>query len=293
MRRLSAGGAALVAACAGGSSATSGAPRPAPAAPTTTVPTRVVERRAGSEAVRYGPSAVRYLIHRRFHIEQSFGGTPQVQDLGAQFFVRAVITGPADSGGYPATFTVDSATPDSGAPPPVADNLSRLRALVLSGRVAPQGEFKSGAPSDTVLGRTLGQMLNGFHDFLPRVPRGGAQLGASWTDTLSVTQRAGGDVTRRAVQQSRAVAWEDRNGARSLRLETSASYSVSGAGQNGGQFFQISGTGTTTGRLLIAEDGRFLGGESRDSASLALALPAQGLTIPVTQVVHSTVTILP
>ncbi len=30
------------------------------------------------EAVRYGPCAVRYLIHRDLHIAQSFGGQPQV-----------------------------------------------------------------------------------------------------------------------------------------------------------------------------------------------------------------------
>src|SRR5437016_3424406 len=133
-RWLGAGGAALIAACAarGTTGARADAPRatptataPAPPAP----PALPSDRRPGPLAVRYGPSAVRYLVHRRFHLEQSFGGAPQVQDLGAHFFVSATITGPADSSGYPATFTVDSIAPDSGTPPPLVETL-RVRALV-------------------------------------------------------------------------------------------------------------------------------------------------------------------
>ena len=252
-----------------------------------------MERRPVPETVRYGPSAVHYLVHRRLHIEQSFGGAPQTQDLGAQIFVRATITGPADSSGYPATFLVDSIVPDSGTPPPIADNIAKARALVLSGRVVAQGEFRSTTASDSVLARNLAQLLGNFRDFLPRIPADGARLGGAWTDTVSFTQRAGGsEVTRRSVQHSSAAAWEDHSGARSLRLETSGTYSVAGSGQNGGQFFQIGGAGAVTARTFLAEDGRFVGGESQDSASLTISLPAQGLTVPVTQVLRSTVAVL-
>jgi len=47
-----------------------------------------------------------------------------------------------------------------------------------------------------------------------------------------------------------------------------------------------------TARTFLAEDGRFVGGESQDSASLTISLPAQGLTVPVTQVLRSTVAVL-
>ncbi len=293
-RWLAAGCAALAAACATrGPGTTAPAPTPAATAPAAGAPTRPPERRTGPAVVRYGPSALRYLVHRRFHIEQSFGGSPQVQDLGAQFFVSTAITGPADTNGYPATFTVDSIIADSGTPPPLVENFSRVRALVFSGRLAAQGEFRNSAASDSALARNLTQLLGSFHDFLPRIPREGVTPGAAWSDTVSWTQRGGGaEVTRRTVQQSSAAAWEDHNGTRSLRVEASGTYSVAGSGQNGGQFFQIGGTGTTTARAFLAEDGRFIGGEARDSASLTLTLPAQGLTIPVTQLLHSTITLL-
>ena len=291
-RWLMAACAALVAACATrGTGAT--AATPAPTAPGAGTAARTPERHASPGVVRYGPSAVRYLVHRQFHTEQVFGGSPQVQDLGVHVFVSTAIVGPADSNGYPATFTVDSITADSGTPPPLIDAFSKVRALVFSGRLASQGEFRNSAASDSTASRILTQVLSNFHDFLPRIPRDGLTLGAVWSDTVSWTQRGGGgEVTRRTVQQSSAAAWEDHNGTRSLRVEAGGTYSVAGSGQNGGQFFQIGGTGTTTTRSFLAEDGRFVGGEARDSASLTLTLPAQGLTIPVTQLLHSTITVL-
>ena len=78
-----------------------------------------------------------------------------------------------------------------------------------------------------------------------------------------------------------------------MRIESGATYNLAGSGQNGGQAFEVNGSGTTTGRSFIAEDGRFLGGESQDSTSLTISLPAQGLAIPVTQVLRSSVLVRP
>ena len=279
--------AASIVACSPRGAAAPDASRPVP----TAGPSRPLDRHPAPEVVRYGPSAVRYVVRRQLHIEQSLGGTPQTQDLGTQMFVSATITGPADTAGYPATFTIDSIVPDSGTPPPIADSFLRVRRLVFTGRVAAQGEFQGSVVSDSALARNLLQLLGNFHDFLPRIPRDGVRLGASWTDSLSSTQRGGStEVTRRSLTQSNAAAWEVRSGTRSLRLDLSGTYTVSGSGQNGGQFFQMGGSGTSAGRAFLAEDGRFLGGESRDSAALTVSLPAQGLTLPVMQVLTTTVT---
>ena len=268
--------------------ATVAAPAPAPA------PVPVPDRRAPAGVVRYGPSAMRYLVYRRLHIEQSFSGQKHPQDLGARAYVGLVITGPADGTGYPATFTVDSVLSDSGTPQPIAANMSRVRGLVLAGRLTPRGDFQGSTTSDTVSAQGIAQLVGNFRDFLPRLPAEGARVGTAWTDTMALTQRDGGSaVTRRATVRSTAVAWEDHGGTRSLRIESSATYTVAGSGQNGGQPFQVSGTGTTTGRSFIAEDGRFLGGESQDSTSLTVSLPAQGLTIPVIQVLRSSVLVRP
>lgn len=234
---------------------------------------------------------MRYLVIRRLRIEQSFGGQLQRQDLGARVFVGVVISGPADGRGYPTTFTVDSVQADSGTPQPVADNLSRVRALILAGRLAPRGDFQT---SDTVSAQSTAQLVGTFRDFMPRIPAEGVRVGTAWTDTMALTQRNGdGAVTRRVTIHSTATAWEDHNGTRSVRIESSTTYSVAGSGQNGGQSFEVGGTGMTTAHAFVAEDGRFLGGESHDSTSLTISLPAQGLAIPVTQVLHSTVSVRP
>jgi hypothetical protein len=238
---------------------------------------------------------MRYLVVRQLRIDQTFGGQLQRQDLGARVFVSVVITGPADAQGYPTTFTVDSVLADSGTPQPVADNLSRVRALVLAGRLAPRGEFQGSMTSDTATAQNVAQLVGNFRDFMPRIPAEGVRVGTVWTDTMTFTQRCGGGaVTRRAtIHSTTANAWEDHSGTRSVRIESTVTYAQTGSGESAGQSFQVSGTGTTTGWAFVAEDGRFLGGESNDSTSLTISLPAQGLAIPVTQILHSTVSVRP
>jgi len=296
IRRLLVMGAALAAACA----SRSGGPVPAsaPVTPAATSPSppapgdQPAARR--SDAVRYGPSALRYLVHRQLHRQQGQAERPQATDLGARIYLAATITGPADSIGYPATFTVDSIVPDSGMPPPLADNLSRARKLVFSGRLLPRGEFVNGVASDSVLAQSLVQFLANFRDFMPRLPRDGLTPGVAWTDTLEATQKGGGsEVSRRAILRSTAAAWADHAGARSLRLEATSTYQVTGAGQNLGQPFDLAGSGSATVVSFIAADGRYLGGESRDSTSMTVHLAVQGLAVPVTQVTHTTVAVLP
>jgi hypothetical protein len=43
----------------------------------------------------------------------------------------------------------------------------------------------------------------------------------------------------------------------------------------------------------VSADGRYLGGEVSDSANLSITLPAQGVTIPLRQILYSTVTVVP
>src|SRR2546425_3988404 len=238
-RRLLLTGGALAAACASRTGA--GASTPAPVAPA--APVQPIAQPAGrrSDVIHYGPSAVRYVVHRRLHIQQGQAERPQAQDLGARIYVTATIAGPADSVGYPATFTVDSIVPDSGTPPPVAENVSKARKLVFSGRLLPRGEFVNSVPSDSVLAQSLVQLLAGFRDFLPRIPRDGLKPGAAWTDTLEATQKgASSEVSRRAIVRSAAAAGEDAV-AHSVRLEASSTYQVARAGQNGGPPFQLAG----------------------------------------------------
>ncbi len=286
---------ALAAGCASGAGGTATATPPTPYAPAAAPPAeRSSARHPGADAVHFGPSALRYLIHRRLHIQQEFGGQTQTQDLGARIFVAATITGPADSAGYPTTYTIDSIVSDSGTPPQIADNVAKAKGLAFTGRLAATGEFKKIAPSDSTLALSLVQLLGNFREFMPRIPAGGVKVGAAWSDTLVATQKGGGsEITKRSLVNSTAGAWDERGGVRSLRLEVGSTYTLQGAGEGAGQSFELSGSGIASGVAFLAVDGRYLGGESHDSTNLSIKLPAQGLLVPVIQVTRLTVSVVP
>lgn len=297
IRRLLLAGTALIAACAPRSQGTptAAAPEltPAPGVPSTTPPTEGASAHR-PDVVRYRPSAVRYVVHRRLHIQQALGEQTQAQDVGARIFVATAITGPADSIGYPATFLVDSIVADSGTPPPIVDNINKVRKLVFAGRVASRGEFVNALASDSAVAQSVIQLLGNFRDFLPRLPLDGVKPGAAWTDTVETSQKgSGSEVSRRTITHSTAAGWEDRLGTRSVRVDGSQTYRVAGGGKNAGQPFELSGAGTGSGVAYIAADGRYLGGEWQDSTTLTVRLPVQGVAVPVIQVTRTTIAVLP
>ena len=213
--------------------------------------------------------------------------------FGLSAFFRVTITGPADSAGYPTRVTIDSIVPDSGTTVPMAINLSAAKALAFTGHLTRLGDFLNQTVSDSAAAQALSPIVGSFRNFFPRLPASGVTLGANWTDTLTMNDRAAGDVTVKSISHAHAAAWEDRGGARSLRIEVASTFTVQGTGQQMSQPFQVSGTGVRTGVDYVAIDGRYLGGESSDSTNMTITLPVQQMTIPRTQVSKTTITVLP
>ena len=274
------------------------APTPAPGVPpaaaTPTPPAAPPAAARGTpEIVRLGPSALRYVVHQVIHIEQEFQGMRQPLDFGLRIFFGATITGPADSTGYVTTVTIDSVVPDSGTTAPMGINLVAAKRLSFTGRLTPTGEFRNAVASDTTIAQSLGPIFGSFKNFFPRLPAAGLTLGASWTDTATTSDRAAGNVVVKTISRSNAAAWEQRNGARCLRLEVVSTFTIQGAGEQGGQPFEVAGSGVRNGIDYIAVDGRYMGGEAHDSTSMTITLPVQGMIIPRTQVSRSTVTVVP
>src|SRR6266478_269575 len=295
-RRLLLAGTAFLTACAAGSRGTSIAAPPINPAPgaTSHPPAGEAPATPRPDASRYGPSALRDVAHRQVHIQQTLGDRPQSQEVGPGFFGAAAIPGPADSIGYPTTFVVDSIVADSGTPPPIVDNVNKVRKLVFAGRVASRGEFVNALASDSAVAQSVVQLLGNFRDFLPRLPLDGVKPGTAWTDTVETSQKgSGSEVSRRSITHSTAAGWEDRLGTRSVRVDGSQTYRVAGGGKNAGQPFELSGAGTGSGVAYIAADGRYLGGEWQDSTTLTVRLPVQGVAVPVVQVTRTNVAVLP
>lgn len=265
---------------------------PAPGTPPVTPPPQPPPTPTAG-GIRLGPSALRYLVHQRLHVEQEFQGQTHTIEQGVRIYLSATISGPADSLGYPVTFTIDSIATDSGSTIPPSGNLAAARGLRFGGRVSPTGRFQGGVASDSALGQAFGQVLGTLRNFYPRLPPTGLTVGAAWTDTLTTTDRAAVDVQLRSLDSARATAWEDRGGVRCVRLEIRSAYTVVGAGEQNGQPLEVTGTGTRAALLYVAADGRYLGGEVHDTSAISINLPLQGLTVPVRQVSRSVVSVLP
>ena len=272
-------------ACAGGS----GAPG-TPPAPTSAAPARSSAR---APLLQLSPARMRYLVRQDVNIQQDFAGLPPTMHLGYGLYLTATVTGPADSTGYLATFTVDSVAIDSGSQIPPQINLASAKGFRVSGRLMPTGEFTNPIPSDSNTASNLGNLLPRFRSFFPRLPAGGVRPDTSWNDSTTTTETSGGSSITTHVQSHRnATVWEDRGGIRALRIEVAATYQFNGTGEQGGAAFIINGTGSGGGIQYLAGDGRYLGGEARDSTTMTIDLPVQGITIPRRQTANTTVTAL-
>ena len=262
---------------------------PAPPGP----PPPPVPPPAMGTAIRLGPSTLRYVMHQRVQIDDQLPTGPSRSAYGIGAFFRATIVGPADSSGYPMTVSIDSIVPDSGTTVPQNTNLAAAKGLSYRGRLTPRGEFRNAVPSDSATAQAISPVVGSFQNFYPRLPASGLTLGATWTDTVTTSDRGAGNVSVTSINSWRAPAWEDRNGVRSLRVDLTSTFTILGKGEQLGQPFEVAGNGVRTGVDYLAADGRYLGGESNDSTSMTITLPVQTMTIPRTQVSKTTVSVLP
>lgn len=279
-----------VVACGGGAARGGTTTTPAPAAaPPSVAP-------AHSPTVQFAPSTTRFLVRQDVHIQQDYAGLPPTIDLRYGLYLTAAVGAPADSG-LPTTFTIDSIVVDSATQLPPQINLAAARGYRISGRLLPTGEFISGPCDTSVAASGIGSLLPRFRSFFPRLPVGGARPAMTWSDSTNITDSpscsGGSSITTHSANQRIATAWEDHAGSRALRLETTANYRFNGSGDQGGSPFTIDGSGAGTGVQFVTSDGRYLGGDLRDSTTLTIDLQVQGITIPRRQSSHTVVTALP
>jgi hypothetical protein len=277
----------LAAACGGGPPRAGTAPTPTPAAPPGVAPSH-------SPTVQFAPSTTHYLVRQDVHIQQDFAGVQPTIELRYGLFLTAAIGTPADSG-LPTTFTVDSIVVDSATPLPPSIKLAAARGYRITGRLLSTGEFISGPCDAKPDSSQIGNLLPRFRSFFPRLPVGGVRPAMTWsdsTDTTDSTCASSSSVTTHSANQRSAAAWEDHAGSRALRLETTANYHFNGSGDQSGNPFTVAGSGIGNWVQYVSSDGRYLGGELRDSASLSIDLQVQGITIPRRQLSHTVVTAL-
>jgi hypothetical protein len=78
-------------------------------------------------------------------------------------------------------------------------------------------------------------------------------------------------------------------GEKSWRIQRNLVFSLSGAGEQQGMALTIEGTGTGERTDYITSKGAYLGSALMQTSKSTVALPANGMTIPMTTTVTSTV----
>jgi hypothetical protein len=185
---------------------------------------------------------------------------------------------------------LDSMKVDSTSPIPqsVADSAkgSRWHAVV-----SPQGKISGlTAGTKTTAGGQFESVLSGF---FPRV-KTGAKPGDAWTDTLDYASDQGpATFTMRTVTNYTAPGTEARGGVKALKVQAAYSAARTGTVHNPQGEMNIEGNGTGTGTYYVGTDGRFLGGESKDSTNLSVVAPFAPAPIPITSTTRMTITRLP
>jgi hypothetical protein len=237
------------------------------------------------------PGSTRYQVRSRLSVEQEVGGRIQESRLDLAYFLTVELAADAP-GAMSASLALDSVTRFAGDAATATD-FRRAHGARFSGRLSPTGdllEFSGGDP--TVL--FLRELTDELRQFFPRLPPGGAAPGATWVDTTEQRSISSGiPLSIRQVTQHDVGAAETRGGVLALPIRRRTTYTFAGTGAQGGQEFQVAGSGRRTTVQFLSTQGRYLGLVGADTSTFTITLGVAGLEIPGRQVRADTVTVVP
>lgn len=165
-----------------------------------------------------------------------------------------------------------------------AQNVAELVGLRVDGWISPDGTSHAGARASRNLGPQAAVLANDLARFLPRV-RGELRPGNAWTDTTTEEiDMLGVPVRRQVVTTSRVVGDSMVAGERAWRIDRTAAVTFTGGGTIGGRTITLSGTSRTSGVIVVAAAGRYLGGDLTDSATTVFEAAGSGQRVAVDQV---------
>jgi len=243
--------------------------------------------------LRYAPGTGHYRLETQSHIQQEVMGQTTNVDISTAVLLTTVAAADS-SGNLGVGITIDSLSvtmpPTMPAPDPA--DLAAARGKTTRLVTSPQGQSISLTPPDGVNG-FVQQVTQGFRDFLPQLPAGSPDSGATWSDTTSTSTGQSGSATVRTSRVHRVVGWEDHSGTRALHVTTTATYTVSGTSEAQGQTIELSGGGARTWDSFVSAAGVYLGGTVSDSSLVNANIASAGMVVPVHSTTRSTLTRLP
>ena len=252
---------------------------PAAAAPQPAVP------------LRYAAGTGRYRLESHSHVEQDAMGQTTAVDVGTGVLLTVALADTAENLGV--SITIDSLGVTSSMGGPDSAQLATARGTTVRLVSSRQGHTLAMTPPDSA-SPAAAQIAVGLRDFLPELPAGRSDSGATWSDSSSTTTPSQGVLlTVHTSKQHVVMGWENHAGTRALHLVTTVAYTVSGSGQAQGQEMDLTGGGQRVSDAYVSADGVYLGGTLSDSSLVNASLVSMGLVVPVRTRSHSTVTRLP
>jgi hypothetical protein len=161
------------------------------------------------------------------------------------------------------------------------------------GNLSASGRFDSlVANHQSVFGEQIRTMLSRL---MPILPPGGAEPGKSWSDSVTVPFHLMAGFTAMEARriEYRAGRSEEVRGTRTLPIQSTISYQVSGSGSAMGPEIHMEGSGAASGTHRLSYSGRLLEASVTDSAGLTLTVPAAGQSVPATLIATYSLTATP
>lgn len=238
----------------------------------------------------YKPGTQKYRLEQTLSQTQEMNGQPMDMTLESAQHISLVAA--AQAGGLGLTFTIDSVRFDAptGSMAAMAGAVAAQRDAqmkALTGKrivavVSPLGVVSSVAAADTT-DEASRALAPGFRTFLVAFPKAAVASGMTWTDTVTATMNNMGiDVRSTAVNTYRVTGDTTAYGRRAWKVAHDGTLTLAGSGNTQGADVTLSGTGTSTGVSLVGVDGVYLGGTTDQTQSMAVEVPAAGMTIPIT-----------
>ncbi len=287
MRRCGGGlyllaGSLLLAACSSATSGTGG-PSPSPEAgpnepaePSTgrgpEVSYRLV-RNAGYRLERHDSLSLQYP-----------GGASQEQVRSRIAVVHLTVGESPTPGTYQVTIKLDSLQAWENGVPVTPDSIAETYGTIWTATLSENGVLSPLQPNRP---STLGDELGGRLRFLfPALPAGGTREGMEWTDTTKYQLVADAfPGTEQSITTYRATDTEASgpDDAKGIAIESTGSYSRSGARHQADQELQMTATGTRRGVHHLGLDGVLQSAQGSDVGEMTISVPALGQTVPVKQ----------
>jgi hypothetical protein len=240
---------------------------------------------AQSASFSYAPGASQYRVQSTTKIVQEVNGQTNEGEVNTRHVVTLAI-GRKAKDTLALSYTWDSASVSTTGGIPAPD-LSKIGGTKAAGFASTTGKMYSFNPGTAAAG--MPDMAE-FELFLPVVTAANKKVGDRWVDTLTVKGNRGGiAVNTTIIVTSTMAADTTYAGEKSWRIQRNLVFSLSGAGEQQGMALTIEGTGTGERTDYITSKGAYLGSALMQTSKSTVALPANGMTIPMTTTVTSTV----